>query len=222
MDFTAYQPAAGVLEKIKEFNVVAVVGPTAVGKTTLTVATSMAHRQLAMVLAQTSRLPRPRELDGIDYHFRPRQEMLERIARHEYVQVAPNLLGELYATAPEDYPATGVGLLAVIADAIPMFQALPFKSFKIIFVVPPSWEEWQVRLRAHGFDPTQLVKRLDEAKRSLTFALSAPNIWFVINDAFDLAAADFVALAQGDTVGPRLQADQERAKTIAQTLLAKL
>lgn len=222
MDFSDYQPSHSALAKLKGVDFVAVVGPTAVGKTTLMKAATAADPDLKMVLNNTSRAQRATEQDGVDYHFRTREEMLERIARHEYVQVAPSLLGEIYATAPEDYPEEGVGMLAVLADALEMFRRLPFKSFKALFVVPPSAEVWQQRLIAHGFTPDHLHKRLAEAKRSLQYALDHPEMLFVVNDQVEQAALDFIALARGDTLSPRQHADQTRARTIIQEILAKL
>lgn len=222
MDFSDYQPAPAVLEKLKNIDFVAVVGPTAVGKTTLMRVAAGISPLFTIVLNTTSRMQRLDEKEGVDGHFRTKQEMLERIARREFVQVAPSVLGEVYATAPEDYPSQGVAMMAVLADAIPMFQALPFKSFRIIYILPPDWKEWETRLKTHGFEPDQLVKRLAEAKRSLEFAAKDPNIQFVINDNIDAAVSDFVALVHGDPLNRRQAENQKRAPTIIQGLLATL
>lgn len=222
MDFSVYQPAPSVLEKLKNVDFVAIVGPTAVGKTTLMKVAAGIEPAITMVLNNTSRTPRPEEVDGVDYHFRTKEEMLERIAKGGYVQVAPSLLGEMYATAPEDYPSEGIGILAVLADAIPMFRALPFKSFRVIYILPPDWREWQARMKAHGFEPDQLVKRLAEAKRSLTYAATNPEVRFVINDDINIAIRDFVALVEGAPLGRRLEAEQARARPTIQGLLGKL
>lgn len=222
MDFSNYQPAPSVLEKLKNVDFVAVVGPTAVGKTTLMKVAEAIVPSIKMVLNNTSRAKRLGEEDSVDYHFRTKEEMLERIARCEYVQIAPSLLGEIYATAPEDYPAEGIGILAVLADAIPMFRALPFRSFRAIYILPPDWQEWQARMKAHGFEPDQLVKRLAEAKRSLTYAAASQDVQFVINDDVDRAARDFIMLVEGEALGRRQEAEQSRARIVIQGLLSKL
>lgn len=222
MDFSGYRPGAHVLDHLKTVDFVAVVGPSAVGKSTLMNRAEQQDPRIKQILTQTSRPLRPEETDGVDIRSRTKEAMLARIARGEYVQVAPSLFGDIYATAPEDYPAEGIGLLPVVGEAVPMFRALPFKSFKVIFVVPPSLARWQAQFKTHGFDPVRLAKRVAEAKRSLAFALEAPGVQFVINDNLQLAVGDFIALAAGDTLSPRLQADQTRAREIIQSLLAKL
>lgn len=222
MDFSDYQPAPSVLEKLKNIDFVAVVGPTAVGKTTLMRVAAGISPMFTIVLNTTSRLQRLDEKEGIDGHFRTKQEMLERIGRREFVQVAPSVLGEVYATAPEDYPSQGVAMMAVLADAVPIFQALPFRSFRIIYILPPDWKEWETRLKTHGFEPDQLIKRLAEAKRSLEFAAKDRGIQFVVNDNIDAAVSDFVARVQGTPPSRRQAENQKRASAIIQGLLATL
>ena len=222
MDFSDYRPAPHVLDHVKTVDFVAVVGPSAVGKTTLMTRAQTQDPSVKMILTQSSRKLRPGERDGVDIHIRSKEEMLARIAKHEYVQVPPSLLGDIYATGPEDYPSEGIGTLAVLADAIPTFRALPFRSFRIVFVVPPSWERWQEQLKSHSFDTDRLAKRLVEAKHSFNFALNNQDVQFVVSDDLSTATADFIVLAKGEPLSPRLQADQQRAKEIIASLLHKL
>jgi len=222
MDFSGYRPAPHVLDHLKKVDFVAVVGPSAVGKTTLMIKAQKYDSSIRMILTQSSRKLRPGERDGVDLHVRPKKEMLARIAKHEYVQVPPRLLGDLYATGPEDYPAEGIGTMAVLADAIPTFRELPFRSFRIIFIVPPSWERWQAQLKSHSFDPDRLAKRIVEAKHSFAFALGLQDITFVINDDMDRAVQDFIAAAKGNTPSTSAKAEQQRAHDIIQSILVKL
>lgn len=222
MDFSGYQPQPEVLESLKNVDFVAVVGPTAVGKSTLMMAAAGQDQRLHLIPTQTSRAPRPGEINGLGIRFRPRQEMLDRIAQRQLVQVAPSLLGDIYATGPEDYPDDGFGLMAVLADALASFRALPFKSFKVVFIVPASWERWQQQIQAHGFEPHRLAKRLQEAKTSFSFALQTTDLACIINDNVHQAAHDLVAIAAGETLSLRLHADQEKARQIIASILPKL
>lgn len=222
MDFSGYQPQPEILERLRNVDFVAVVGPTAVGKSTLMMSAVINHPGMFLIPTQTSRMPREGEIDGLGIRFRPKQEMLDRIAQHQFVQVAPSLLGDIYATGPEDYPSEGAGLMAVLAEALPTFRALPFKSFKTAFIVPASWERWQTQIRAHGFEPHRLAKRLKEAKSSFEFALQGVDVTFVINDNISLATLDLAAIASGETPGSRLQADQQKAREIIQQIQPRL
>ena len=218
----AYQPAPHVIDRLKQVRFVAIIGPTAVGKSTLITAATKLDPSVHLVLNNTTRAPRPGERDGVDYLFKTREAMEARIAKGEYVQVAPSVLGELYATAPEGYSTDGVAVMAVLADAMPAFRALPFQSISSVFIIPPDWETWQQRLAKHGFTPEQRVKRLAEAERSLQFALDDEQTRIIIDGDVEQAAADFVVLAHGQPMDDRLQQDQARAREIVRDLLAHL
>lgn len=216
-----YRPAPSVLERLKEVDFVAVVGPTAVGKTTLIHAAAASSRKVHMMVAGVSRAPRPGEKDGVDFHFDSKRSMQARARRGEYVTVVIGATGDLYTTAPEDYPTDKIVILAVLAEAIPLFRSLPYKSFRTIFVLPASWQQWQERLQSRGFSPEQLAPRMTEAKKSLQFALGDADTQFVINDDLDAAVKDFEVLALGAPLNDRLHSDRSRAKLLAKALLSK-
>jgi guanylate kinase len=222
MDHPDYQPAPHVLDRLRQVDFIAVVGPTSVGKTTVIKAAMAMEPSLHLVLNNTSRAPRAGEQEGVDYQFRTRQEMEQRIARREYVQVAPSVLGELYATPPEGYFTDGVCVMAVLADAMPNFHALPFKRLRTIFIVPPNWQTWEKRLTAHNFTPEHRAKRLAEAKRSLEFAISDEQPLIIINQDLHTAAQDFIDIALDRPLPPRLESDQGRGRDIVRTLLSHL
>lgn len=222
MEVSIYHPSPRVLDRLKKVNLVVVVGPTAVGKTTMTELAAARHPELRFVLGHTSREPRPGERNGVDYDFKTRAGMEERIKQGSYVQVAPSLFGDLYATAPEDYPTEGVAVLAVLSEVVPLFHSLPFKSLRVVFVVPSSWQEWQRRLKSHNFSLAHLSNRMREAHASLQFALKDQNLQFVISGAADLSAEDFATIALNKPWPERLKADQAKAKLIARELLKKI
>lgn len=217
-----YRPAMHVLDKLAQVDFVAVIGPTAVGKTTLIKTAMKQEPALHKVLNNTSRSPRPGESDGVDFRFLPKESMQEQIKNGQYVQVAPTVLGDLYATAPEDYSTTGVAMLEVLAEALPNFRSLPFKSVRAVYVLPPSWDEWYRRLTGRSFNPEQLKKRLAEAKHSLKFAHTDPQMQFIINDDLHQAAEDFISLALDRPASDRLRTAQPQARKLNSHFLAKL
>ena len=171
MSSEPYQPAAQVLERLAEVDFVAVVGPSAVGKTTLIREAMRRESGLRLVLNNTSRPPRPDECHGVDFRFESRQRMEERIAEREYVQVAPTVFGDWYATASEDYATDGVAVLPVLAASLASFRALPFRSVKAVYILPPTRQVWWKRLEERHADPDRLAGRAAEGLRSLKFAL---------------------------------------------------
>lgn len=217
-----YRPAMDVLDRLADVDFVAVVAPTAAGKTSLIKAAINKEPVLHKVLNNTSRAPRPGEHKGVDFRFLPKQAMLDRISKGEYVQVAPTVFGDIYATAPEDYATDGVAVLEVLAAAVPVFRSLPFRSMRTIYIAPPGWEEWQRRVKAHGFTSEQLDKRMAEAKKSLKFALDDKQTGFIVNDDLDQAARDFATLALGKTWPTNLRAAQSQARELVGQIYANL
>lgn len=191
-----YHPNSSVLKGLSCVDFVAVIGPTAVGKTTLIEQAMKRDAQVHLVRVTTSRAPRPGEQDGKDYHFRTKAEMQKQIQAGAFVQVAPAVFDDIYATSPEDYSSTGISIMAVIADAMPTFLALPFRRIRQIFILPPSWDAWQERLSTRQFTPEKLRARLKEAETSLRYALEAPDVIFVVNDNMAIAVKAFTASLQ--------------------------
>jgi guanylate kinase len=214
-----YRPAPQVLDHLKGVSLVAVVGPTAVGKSTLIMAAMAREPRLRLVLSHFSRAPRAGERQGVDGYFDNRAVMERRVAEGGYVQVAPSVFGDLYATAPEDYDQRGVMIMPIIAQAMPSFRALPFKVVRSIFVVPPDYASWETRLKQHGFTPERLPSRLAEAERSLIYGLEDEPTQLIINDSLDVATEDLLTLALDKPRPPRLQADQSRGREIVASLL---
>lgn len=213
-----YTPSAAALERLPEVTAVIAVGPTAVGKSTLINAAAARCPALHPVLTTTSRAPREGEEDGVDFHFRSREEMEAQMAAGSYVQVAVHPSGDLYATAPEDYATQGLAVMAVMAGVMPVFRALPFKSLRVLFILPPSWEQWQSRLLGHIATPEQREKRLGEARQSLRYALDTPGIGFIVNDDLAQATLDFTQAALGaDPV-----ANEFACRDLTATLLKEL
>ena len=138
MTIQPYTPAPHVLDRLRQVDFVAVIGPTSVGKTTIINAAMAREPLLSLVLNNTTRPPRPGEREGVDYLFRTREAMEARIAKGEYVQVAPSVLGELYATAPEGYRTDGVALMAVLAEAMPHFGPCPLKVCAVFLLSRPT------------------------------------------------------------------------------------
>ncbi|HSX29762.1 MAG TPA: hypothetical protein VLE73_04360 [Candidatus Saccharimonadales bacterium] len=222
MDGTNYTPNPEVLERLKGIHFLGVVGPTAAGKSTLIKEALAREPSLHMVRNHTSRPPREGEQDRTEVIFHPRQEMEWRIDKGEYVQVAPSFFGDLYATGPDDYSTDGIAVLPILADAVPIFRTLPFKQFDCIFVVPPSWDVWLRRISHHHFTLDKLERRMQEAERSLAYALVDPDIKMLIDLDVQTGVDDMLTLALGKPMSERLSADQQRGRELAAELLMRM
>ncbi len=221
-DFTNYIPNESVLEALQAVTLVAIVGPSGSGKTTLLRGAVAQDSALHTVVSDVSRAARPEERDGVDYYFRSRNDMLQAVQARAYVQVAASNSGDLYATHIENYAKSGLALITVWAEAMPVFRALPFKTIRTLFIVPASSDIWQQRIGQHHFDNALKQKRLEEARRSFDFALQDQSVQFVINDDVQTAVSDFRMLAHGRAPTAQLQQKQTQARMLIADMQNKL
>lgn len=190
----SYRPSDQVLKKLGLVNLVAIVGPTGTGKTTL-----IEKLDIPLVLSTVSRDKRPGEKNNIDYVFTNDYfKVIEQIKAGEFVQylVSPN--GEFYGTHMDAYPEEGNCIMAIVAGAISNFKSLGFKSITQIYIMPPSYIEWMRRI---GSSRTKdLLTRIGEARESMELALSDDKYHFVLNDNIDYALQDIIQILNGGQV----------------------
>ena len=206
-----YKPAPDVGKHLSNLTLVIIVGSSGVGKTSL-----MYKLGLSYIVADNTRLPRPEEKEGIDYHFRQDYDkVVEDLKGGRFVQVAIDSSRDLKATRDSSFPDSGIAIMAVVYDAVPIFRSLGFKNTISIHVTPPSFDEWMRRLEAHKLSMEYQIRRLSGAARTLEFALNDKQMHFVLNDNLQAAAAQVKGILNG-----KIDIEREgQAKKIAQQLL---
>ncbi|MBI5906702.1 hypothetical protein HY857_01470 [Candidatus Saccharibacteria bacterium] len=211
---SGYRAAPDVLDRIAKVNLVMIIGPSGVGKTTL-----IQGSGLPFVPSDTTREPRPGEQEGVDFYFRKDYgQLVKDIKTGRFVQIVVGVAGDLYSTKDTSYPASGVAVMPVLAEVVPIFRSLGFASTTSAFITPPSYEEWMSRMKSHNLDPSQLDKRLKEARRSLEFVVADNQVHFILNDDLDAAVTQLDQLLLG-----KVDRDRESsARQIAMSLLDKL
>jgi guanylate kinase len=208
----SYTPNQDVKGQLSKINLIAIVGPTGAGKSTIT------HKSgLPYVIGDTTRALREGEIQGKDYNFRKDlSAMLEEIESGDYVQLVIERDKDVYGTKAASYPASGTCVMSVLATAISDFRGLGFGALRPIFVVPPNHSEWMRRIATHR--DKDLESRLLEAKESLLAALNDPTYIFLLNDNLDSAVSTLRNIASG-TIDPTISA---RARLSANTLYEHL
>ncbi len=209
-----YQPSESTQNQLNNLSLLMIIGPSAAGKTSL-----MKGSKLPIVICDTTRPKRPAEEDGKDYYFlTDLDKTLADIKSGHFMQVAIGPGGELYSTMATSYPASGIAVMAVLADVVPIFRQLGFKNTVSAFVTPPTYDEWTRRLSGYDADSTQLDSRLAEAYRSYKFALGDPETHFILNDDLAKAINQLAALIDG-----KVQVARElEARKAAQDILSRL
>lgn len=208
-----YVPNPAVKALLAQVSLLAVVGPSGSGKSSI-----IEHSGLAYVTSDTTRLPRATETNGIDYDFRTDyNQMVHEIERGEYVQFIVYPTGEFYGTRAASFPASGPCTMAITAAAIPLFLSLGFRRVLPVYIVPPSYDVWLERARSRPEVTVQA--RLGEAQTSLQLALSDAHYYFMLNDDLLVAAQLFRDVTHGEPLDP---AKHAAAHQVAAGLLAKI
>jgi guanylate kinase len=209
-----YEPAADVAKQISGISLLMMIGPSGVGKTTLINCIDVPY-----VPADTTRVPRDGEEQGVDYFFQDDYEKIkEDIEAGKYVQVAIGPTGDFYATRAEAYPGKGPAVYAVVASVVPIFRKLGFKETISAFITPPSYQDWMNRIKSHGLSEGQLRDRLKEGKKSLEFALNDGNVKFILNDDVDSASSQIMNTLDNKIDKPR----ETEARYAAESILKEL
>lgn len=210
-----YRPNQEVLAGMATTRVLGTVGPSASGKTTIMKTLVETSAKVELILDETSRTPRLEEVNGLDFLFRAKEEILQDLKNGKLVQVAIGPNGDLYSTRLSSYPNNATGVMALVPSAVREFRQLPIKSFQAAFIVPKDFEAWQQRLdrqaKAGSWSQEKLQGRLAEAQQSYEFALSDKDIHFVLNDEIGRAVSRLLQI-----IDSRLPSDEELARLTAE------
>ncbi len=186
-------------------------GPSGSGKGTILGEYSKDH-PLYYSISNTTRGPRPGEIDGVHYHFITRAEFEEKIAAGgmlEYAQYCDNYYGTPRDKV-EEQTALGMNVMLDIETQGAMNVKKSCPEAVLCFVVPPSLEILRHRLTKRGTEDEETVnKRMDQALREIR--LIDQYDYVVINDDLADAVADFadiVATAQSAASGEKLSEEQ--------------
>ncbi|MDO8265678.1 MAG: hypothetical protein Q7T41_01895 [Candidatus Saccharibacteria bacterium] len=187
----SYTPSEAVKAKLASVDLLAIVGPTGVGKTTL-----INELDIPSVLSDVSRDPREGEKNNQNYRFREDYlNVLKEIKNGEYAQFLVSESGEFYGTHIDAYPDSGWCTMAIFATAIPDFRKMGFRKVVPIYIMPPGYVEWMRRigeLRAGDLDA-----RIAESIVSIKTALLDPEYSYVLNDNMELALEDIKSIMSG-------------------------
>jgi len=165
-------------------------GPSGVGKGTIRdLFIRRPELNLAFSISMTTRTKRAQEIDGIDYKFVTRARFEEAIANNELLEWA-EFVGNYYGTPMAEVERLRNKGKNVLLE-IEVQGALQVKERCVdaltIFVVPPSMEELERRIRNRKSEPIEIVQqRLLKASKEME--LTGMYRYVVCNEDPQLAA----------------------------------
>lgn len=156
--------------------------PSGAGKTTLINKLMGIFPEMTLSVSCTTRLPRPGEVPGRDYHFVTEKKFATMQAKDGFAEWA-NVHGFLYGTprrALEQEIRRGRDVLLDIDVEGAKKIKKQYPHAVSIFLVPPSWEELGKRLALRGTDRKETIRqRLENARREIKEIIRYD--YFVVN-----------------------------------------
>jgi guanylate kinase len=174
---------------------IVVSAPSGTGKTSLCEEAVRGIPGLAHSVSYTTRAPRSHEVGGRDYHFvddTTFQDMVKSDAFAEWATVHGHLYGTSRALL-EEKPAAGQDVILDIdtQGAAQLRQVYPEGVF--VFVLPPSWEQLEQRLRKRRSDaPEEIERRLRKAREEMKYFTEYDYV--IINDVLERAVGDLCTI----------------------------
>ena len=200
-----------------EFLLLILSSPSGAGKTTLSRKLQDRFTDLRFSVSHTTRTPRSNEVDGRDYHFVDRarfESMVAEGAFVEWAEVHGNLYGTSIAEVDKARHTPGCGGILFDID----YQGARQIRAKLpevvgVFILPPSMQELERRLRGRKSESEEAItRRFEAAKREIEhYALFD---YVLVNDDLERAFATL----QGIVLAER--ARRGRLAPVAEALLA--
>lgn len=180
-------------------NLFIISAPSGAGKTTLARGLNEALPNTAFSISHTTRPQRRNETHGVDYYFVSEHEFREMVDRGEFLEHA-RVFGNWYGTSKAAVRSLMEQGKTVLLDidwqgARDVRRKMP--DCGSIFILPPSTEELEHRLRSRGQDSDEVIaQRMEQARDEMRHADEYDFV--VVNDDFERALQALCAIVSGE------------------------
>lgn len=172
-------------------------GPSGVGKGTLVTLLRDRRPDLGLTVSVTTRDPREGEIPDVSYHYLNEDEFAKLVNEDAFLEWAGNY-GNHYGTLWSEvnpYLETGRSVILEIDVQGGFNVRKAFPDAVLIFIMPPSVEELEARLRHRGTESDeQVAKRMARALEELELAPQYDEI--VVNADRNVATDELVTLIE--------------------------
>jgi len=193
-------------------NLFVISAPSGAGKTSLVQALLNINPRIKLSISYTTRNPRPGEHDGRDYNFVDRDTFLAMVKQGEFLESA-EVYGNLYGTS-QTWISREIGnghdiLLEIDWQGAAQVRRL-FPECISIFILPPSMDILEQRLKGRGKDSAEVIARRMAAARE-DVAHVAEYDYVIINDNLNEALRQLNAVALSAGLRCTEQLDRHQA-----------
>lgn len=161
-------------------------GPSGTGKGTVCKALLRKRKDISLSVSCTTRTPRPGETNGVSYFFKSREDFESLIKQNEFLEYA-DVFSNYYGT-PKSFVDAAIEDGKDVLLEIDVQGALKVKAAYpqgvCIFLVPPSMEELEKRIRSRGTETAEQIEaRLGKANAEMK--LMREYDYRIVNDKVD-------------------------------------
>jgi guanylate kinase len=176
-----------------------ITGPSGVGKSTVIRGLRKELSGVGYSVSHTSRKPRKNEADGVNYHFVDRETFEKMIGEKAFVEWA-EVYHDLYGTSFSSLQSQTDQGLDVVMDLDSQGAKNIKKSFAdsiLIYILPPSLEELEKRLRGRASDDEAKIKaRLEKARKEIENCVGYDHIIF--NENLDKTLEEVASIIRSE------------------------
>jgi guanylate kinase len=187
-------------------NLYIVSAPSGSGKTTLLQHLLKSFKDLKFSVSYTTRQPRGEEQNGVDYFFTDRPGFQEMVERGEFLEWA-EYHGQLYGTARayvDNHIEAGRDVILDIDVQGARQVKAKITDSTAIFVLPPSFQELERRLRSRMLETDEAIhRRLEIAKGEILFYRDYDYI--IVNDVLEKSILLLESIVRSGNAAPRRQ-----------------
>ncbi|MBQ86047.1 MAG: guanylate kinase [Gammaproteobacteria bacterium] len=191
--------------------------PSGAGKTSLVDALIRENDRLCVSVSHTTRTKRPKEQDGINYHFTEKARFLSMLKAGDFLESA-EVYGYHYGTSKKwviEQLEEGLTVILEIDWQGAAQVRAQFPQSCYIFIVPPSLEALTNRLRKRAQDDDAIIARRMEEARAVMQRVTEAD-FLVVNEDFKTALDEMRAIIQAWSL--RVETQQTRLRPLLASL----
>ncbi len=173
--------------------------PSGCGKSTIVNGLLEKRGALKFSVSATTRAPREGEVNGVHYHFLSREVFEKKIAEKEvleYTEYCGNYYGTLRKSVNDLIEQGKDAILKIEVEGAMNIRRL-FPEACLVFILPPSWEVLEKRLRDRGTETEEkIIERTRQARTEIGYAKNYD--YLIVNDKLDVAVDDLLAVLRAE------------------------